>query len=136
MTRKEFIQKTGAAIALSGLGLSLDSCSDDDLPTPDLGDGLAINLTQAPFDEVLSRGWVLHPEENVLIVNWEDQIRAFTSVCTHEGCSRNWVFGRGVFTCTCHSSKFDYRGEVVSGPAKKNLAEFSVNRTGDELLIS
>ena len=72
----------------------------------------------------------------MLIVNWESEIRAFTSVCTHEGCARDWVFGRGVFTCTCHSSKFNYRGEVVAVPADKNLAEFSVTQEGDILTIS
>ncbi len=136
MTRKDFLQKAGAVVALSSLGVSLESCSDDDNPTPDLGNGLNIDLTQAPFDEVLSRGWVLHPEENVLIVNWEGEVRAFTSVCTHEGCARDWVFGRGVFTCTCHSSRFSHRGEVLSGPASKNLAEFSVVQIGDVLMIS
>ena len=136
MTRKDFLQKAGAAVALSSLGVSLDSCSDDDNPTPDLGEGLTLDLTQEPFDEILSRGWVLHPTENVLVVNWENEIRAFTSVCTHEGCARDWVFGRGVFTCTCHSSRFDHTGAVISGPAEKNLAEFSVVQAGDMLTIS
>jgi len=136
MTRKDFLQKAGAVVALSGLGVSLESCSDDDFPTPDLGDGLSLDMTQAPFDQILSRGWILHPDENVLVVNWENEIRAFTSVCTHEGCARDWVFGRGVFTCTCHSSKFNHRGEVVSGPAEKSLAEFSVSQDGNMSTIS
>ena len=122
-------------MALSALGLSIESCSDDDFPVPDLGGGLTVNMDETPFTEILSRGWVLHPDENVLIANWNDEIRAFTSVCTHEGCARNWIFGRGVFTCRCHSSKFNHRGEVVSGPAEKNLAEFAVERDGNILRI-
>lgn len=136
MNRKDFISKAGALVALGTLGVSFESCSDDDFPTPDLGNGLDVDMTQAPFDEIISRNWVLHPDENVLIVRWDGRIRAFTSVCTHEGCARDWVFGRGVFTCTCHTSKFDYNGEVVAGPATKNLAEFSVTQEGDRLLIS
>ncbi len=136
MTRKDFLNKAGAAVALTSLGLTIEGCSEDDNPTPDLGNGLTINLDTTPFDEILTRGWVLHPEENILVVNWEDEIRAFTSVCTHEGCARDWVFGRGVLTCTCHSSKFNHLGEVIAGPAAKNLAEFEVVRSGDMLTIS
>lgn len=135
MNRKTFIQKAGAAAALMTLGISLDSCKEDDIQ-PDLSEPLVLDMSASPFDEILSRNWLLHPDENVLIVNWEGEIRAFTSVCTHEQCARDWVFGRGVFTCTCHTSQFDYTGAVVAGPALKNLAEFQVTRSGDLLTIA
>ncbi len=135
MTRKEFIIKAGAVSALGALGLQLQSCSDDDGPTYGGGTGLTVDLTDPPFDQIISRNWVLHPDENVLIVNWEDEIRAFTSVCTHSGCSRNWIFGRGTLTCRCHSSMFNHLGRVTAGPASKDLAEFEVVREGDILRI-
>ena len=117
------------------MGLQFESCGDDDGPTYGGGSGLTIDLTVAPFDQVLSRNWVLHPDEDVLIVNYEDEIRAFTSVCTHEGCSRNWAYGRGTLTCRCHSSMYDYLGKVIGGPATRDLAEFQVSRDGNILTI-
>ncbi|MDW3191226.1 MAG: Rieske (2Fe-2S) protein [Cytophagales bacterium] len=135
MNRKTFIKQAGAATALTALGISLESCGEEDIQ-PDLSQPLILDMSVSPFDEILSQNWVLHPDENVLIVNWEGEIRAFTSVCTHEQCARDWVFGRGVFTCTCHTSQFDYTGAVVSGPAIKNLAEFQVAREGNILTIS
>ncbi|MEM9324675.1 MAG: Rieske (2Fe-2S) protein [Bacteroidota bacterium] len=137
MNRKEFIRRAGAISALTALGLQFESCSDeDDGPTMGGDIGLSLDLTTEPFDQILARNWLLHPEENILIVNWEDEIRAFTSVCTHSGCSRNWIFGRGTLTCQCHSSTFNHLGEVTSGPASGDLAEFSVVREGDILTIS
>jgi len=135
MNRKTFIKQAGAATALTALGISLESCAEEDIQ-PDLSQPLVLDMSISPFDEILSHNWLLHPDENVLIVNWEEEIRAFTSVCTHEQCARGWVFGRGVFTCTCHTSQFDYTGAVVAGPAIKNLAEFQVSRAGNILTIS
>ena len=135
MDRKTFIKKAGAAAALTSLGISLESCSEDDIQ-PDLSEPLVLDMSVSPFDEILSQYWILHPDKNILIVNWEGEIRAFTSVCTHEQCARDWVFGRGVFTCTCHTSQFDHTGAVVAGPAQKDLAEFQVTRDGNRLTIS
>lgn len=135
MDRKTFLKQAGAATALASLGISLESCKEEDIQ-PDLSQPLVLDMTTSPFNEILTRNWLLHPDQNVLIVNWAGEIRAFTSVCTHEQCARDWVFGRGVFTCTCHTSQFDYTGAVVSGPAGRDLAEFSVMREGDVLTIS
>lgn len=135
MNRKEFIKKGGSLVALTVMGLS-SSCSDDD-PAPSLGEELVIDLSQAPFDALQNEGaWILHPDKNVIIVNFEGNIRAFTSICTHSNCSRNWVFGTTQATCTCHGSKFDYAGKVISGPANSDLANFAVSKDGNTLTIN
>lgn len=138
MDRKTFLKKAGAITALTSLGLTIESCEEDEGQDlyPRLPEPLVIDMSVSPFDEIFTRNWLLHPDQNVLIVNWAGEIRAFTSVCTHEQCARDWVFGRGVFTCTCHTSQFDYTGAVVSGPAVRNLAEYSVVREEDILTIS
>ena len=60
---------------------------------------------------------------------------AFTSVCTHTGCARAWAFSNDVARCTCHGSEFDNRGRVVTGPASRALAEFSVAQDGNTVTI-
>lgn len=135
MDRKEFIKKTGSLVALTVMGWSGTGCSDDE-PSPSLGEQITIDLSTAPFDALQNDGsWVLHPEKNVIIVNFNGQIRAFTSVCTHSNCSRNWVFGTTEATCTCHGSKFDYAGKVVAGPAQQDLTNFPVSQDGNAVTI-
>ncbi|MBV6647388.1 MAG: Rieske (2Fe-2S) protein [Cyclobacteriaceae bacterium] len=135
MKRRIFIEKTGQLLAASGLGFSLIGCSEDD-PGPNLGAGLEIDLETSPFDALQTSGsWILHPNENVIIVNFDGEIRAFTSVCTHSQCSRNWVFGATQATCTCHGSKFNYKGEVVAGPAQRDLRNFTVSQDGSVLIV-
>ena len=49
---------------------------------------------------------------------------AFTSVCTHDGCSNSWTFTGVRFQCNCHGSQFDTTGAAVVGPATIPLAMY------------
>jgi len=46
--------------------------------------------------------------------------------CTHLGCSVPWNADEQRFTCPCHASAFDIRGEVVNAPAPRPLDLFPV----------
>lgn len=114
----------------SSLGLQLMSCGDDE-PKLEFDGELTIDLTDPDYEPLLEEsGWILHPDVNVLIINVNQEIRAFTSVCPHSQCVREWDYSPGVITCTCHNSKFDSTGQYLSGPANANLREFSVNQEG------
>ena len=49
--------------------------------------------------------------------------RAFTSVCTHEGCTVSGYANRRL-VCPCHGSEYDQRGVPVAGPAPAPLREY------------
>ncbi|MCR9250271.1 MAG: Rieske (2Fe-2S) protein [bacterium] len=136
MNRKEFIKLASASVVLTSLGISLAGCEDDATITPSLGP-VEIDLSVSPFSDLnIEGGWLLHPSQNILLVNVSGSIRAFTSVCTHSGCARSWDFDDNEFICTCHNSKFNLSGNVVSGPASGRLAEYDVTRTGDVLRLT
>lgn len=141
MNRLEFVRKSGAAALLISMGISLESCNDDSedlMPTDDMDDqAISFNLNADPFDALQNEdGWLLHPEENILLVNVAGTIRAFTSVCTHSGCNDDWTYGNSTFTCNCHGSMFNNKGEVTSGPAASNLKEYSVDVDGVNVTIT
>jgi cytochrome b6-f complex iron-sulfur subunit len=46
--------------------------------------------------------------------------------CTHLGCTVPWVADEQRFTCPCHASAFDIRGDVLSAPAARALELFPV----------
>ncbi|WP_026239515.1 Rieske (2Fe-2S) protein [Parafrankia discariae] len=71
-------------------------------------------------------GLVIEDASTVLTRDGGDGIKAFTSVCTHQGCNVSSVEG-GQIICPCHGSKFDARtGARVAGPAKQPLAPIPV----------
>ena len=55
--------------------------------------------------------------------------------CTHLGCTVPWQENEGVFHCPCHSSVFNTRGEVLSGPAPRPLDLFPIQIIEDEVIV-
>ncbi len=47
--------------------------------------------------------------------------------CTHLGCTVPWIEDEQRFTCPCHASAFDMRGDVISAPAVRALELFAVS---------
>lgn len=61
--------------------------------------------------------------------------KAFTSVCTHQGCQVSAVQNNRII-CACHDSLFDASsGAPVGGPAKTALAAKTVTDAGDSVTI-
>lgn len=62
--------------------------------------------------------------ENFIVVKSNDQLKIFSSKCTHLGC-RITKNINNIFTCPCHGSQFNLDGEVLRGPAMKQLKELN-----------
>ncbi|MDA4125751.1 MAG: FAD-dependent oxidoreductase [Thaumarchaeota archaeon] len=61
-------------------------------------------------------------EKSMAFYRAEDgKLRSFSASCTHEGCTVTWNESERSFDCSCHGSRFSYRGNVVSSPANYDL---------------
>lgn len=66
-------------------------------------------------------GRIFPAEEVVVTQPAPAQFRAFSAICTHQGCTVGSVQD-GTINCPCHGSKFAVAdGTVVDGPAKQPL---------------
>ena len=60
--------------------------------------------------------------------------KAFTAVCTHEGCIVSTVSG-GTINCPCHGSKYSIKdGSVVHGPAPSPLTPVAIKVEGTSIV--
>jgi Rieske Fe-S protein len=91
---------------------------------PPVGDGgrLLVAVDEVP----VGGGVVLGKKKIVVTQPAPDDVRAFSAVCTHQGCTVNSVAG-GHIDCPCHGSSFDAAtGAVRNGPATRPLAKVAV----------
>jgi Rieske Fe-S protein len=81
-------------------------------------------------------GKIISSDKIVVTQPTAGEFKAFTAVCTHQGCIVATV-SDGTINCTCHFSKFSIKdGSVVNGPATKALAEKKVTVSGSSLTVS
>ncbi|UAL31635.1 Rieske (2Fe-2S) protein [Nocardioides rotundus] len=79
-------------------------------------------------------GVILEDSETVVTQPSAGEFKAFSSICTHQGCAVTKV--ATTIDCPCHGSKFSISdGSVVAGPASKPLPEKSVTVDGDTLTV-
>jgi glycine/D-amino acid oxidase-like deaminating enzyme/nitrite reductase/ring-hydroxylating ferredoxin subunit len=55
----------------------------------------------------------------------EGKLHEFSAVCPHLGCIVHWNASEKMWDCPCHGSRFKKLGQVVNGPANKNLEKNS-----------
>ncbi|MBD3322770.1 MAG: Rieske 2Fe-2S domain-containing protein [Chitinivibrionales bacterium] len=70
----------------------------------------------------------------IVVRSGENDVRAFSSQCTHQGCQVN-LPQDGIVECPCHGSRFTDTGELVSGPANADLQHYEAVIEGDTLII-
>jgi Rieske Fe-S protein len=63
------------------------------------------------------------------------QVKAFSTVCTHQGCAVNKI-DNGLIRCPCHQSGYRIAdGSVESGPAPKPLASIDVKVENGQVVL-
>jgi nitrite reductase/ring-hydroxylating ferredoxin subunit len=87
-------------------------------------------------DVPVGGGVVLAAQSLVVTQPTAGRFKAFSAVCTHQGCTVNEVAG-GTINCPCHGSKFAVAdGSPQAGPAKKRLPETAVAVQGDSVVLA
>jgi len=85
-----------------------------------------------------SPGTVSKAQFGVWIVNAEVEgvpmVYALSTVCTHLGCTPNWLEGEQKFKCPCHGSGFRKNGFNFEGPAPRPLERMGIRLAPDGML--
>ncbi|MCA9077319.1 MAG: Rieske 2Fe-2S domain-containing protein [Planctomycetaceae bacterium] len=71
--------------------------------------------------------WIVNTDQ----YNGKPMIYALASVCTHLGCTPNWLEGEQKFKCPCHGSGFYINGVNFEGPAPRPLERVGLKLAAD-----
>ena len=96
------------------------------------GGGSDVLVTTA---EVPEGGGVILPDAEVVVTQpTAGDFKAFSAICTHQGCTVGDVAG-GVIICPCHGSQFSVEdGSVTAGPAPSPLPEVAITVDGKNVV--
>ena len=71
----------------------------------------------------------------VWVVRDEEKIYALSTICTHLGCTPNWLEAEAKFKCPCHGSGFYATGINFEGPAPRPLERVAVSLAEDGQIL-
>src|SRR5689334_9298270 len=134
-TRRTVLLATGGAAAALATGCgeygNKDDSSSEQSSKASAGQELA-KTTDIPVG-----GGKIFAEEKVVVTQpTQGDFKAFSAVCTHQGCVVADIKGEDI-DCTCHGSKFSIAdGSVITGPATKPLEALKVTVKGDQISVS
>jgi cytochrome b6-f complex iron-sulfur subunit len=75
------------------------------------------------------------PEGSVILEKADNEVRAFSAVCTHLGCTVQWQPEEKQFICPCHQGIYDFNGTVLSGPPPRPLEKLQVKVRDDQVFV-
>jgi nitrite reductase/ring-hydroxylating ferredoxin subunit len=105
-------------------------------PTSAGGSAPVATALAATFQVPDGGGKIIDAERIVITQPQSGSFKAFSAICTHEGCFVNKV-SNGTINCPCHGSKFSIKdGSVVHGPATRPLPPIAINVEGTSIFLA
>ena len=71
----------------------------------------------------------------VWMIRNDEGIYALSTICTHLGCTPNWLASARKFKCPCHGSGFKSTGINFEGPAPRPLERYRIVLADDGEII-
>ncbi|MGW1029537.1 Rieske (2Fe-2S) protein [Streptomyces sp. NPDC002577] len=148
-SRRTVVATVGAAgltAALAACGSSDDSGSTgsaESTPSTETsgsssaasGGGAGGTVLAKTSDIPVGGGKIFTDQKVVVTQPSEGTFKAFTSICTHQGCPVTAV-ADGTIDCPCHKSKFSIEdGSVKQSPATQPLAAMKIEVSGEEIRL-
>lgn len=129
-TRRTVLATGAAALAAGCVGCGTSGGGSSSAASASPGRELA-----ATADIPVGGGKVFRNPKVVVTQPTKGEFRAFSAICTHQGCTVNRVAG-GTIDCPCHGSRFHIAdGSVAHGPAARPLPAKRIEVKGESIRL-
>jgi cytochrome b6-f complex iron-sulfur subunit len=130
MKRRHFIRKVAASLATIAGSLVAFSYLRQFFPRI-AGERRRVSLGDPYLFPVDTYTYL--DEHNLFVYRDHEGIQVVSAVCTHLGCTLEK--SSDGFECPCHGSCYNLKGEVLSGPAPRDLSWYRVGKGPDGALF-
>lgn len=135
MERKEFLKLT---LGMAGVTLVpaaiVASCTKSTNYAP-TNVNFTLDLTAAANAALNTAGGSLIQDNVIVIRTGATTFSALSVLCTHQGCTLNYVPATSEMQCPCHGGTFDINGNVISGPPPSALTRYTATLSGHILTV-
>jgi Rieske Fe-S protein len=132
--KRRLLLTSTALAALAGCSKYGDETSPPASSAPPASNG-GKPLTKTA-DVPVGGGKIFADQKVVVTQPTQGDFKAFSAVCTHQGCTVSTV-SDGTINCPCHGSKFRIAdASVAAGPAPRPLPAQPITVKGGEILLA
>ena len=153
--RRTVLRNTAIGVAVAGVGVTAAACSSSNTAAQGAGaqtataagpatsaagstasTGSAGSGGLATTSQVAVGSGYINTTSNIVVTQpTAGEYKAFTAVCTHQGCIVDSV-ANNVIQCPCHGSQYSAKdGSVIQGPATQPLAAKTIKVSGTEITL-
>lgn len=137
MERRDFLKNTVAVCGLAALPVAvMESCKKSSNYAGPTNVNFTLDLTNSANSALNSVGGAVLANGIIVIRNTNTSFVAFSSTCTHEGCTVGYNAGSTNLVCPCHGGTFSSTtGAVISGPPPSALSSYTCTLSGTTLTV-
>jgi len=88
---------------------------------------LPFKLDELMQDEKKSRIFKFGRNLGIIVVTEDQEVKAFSALCTHLDCTVQYRNDLGIIWCACHNGHYDLEGRNIAGPPPRPLEKYAVH---------
>ncbi|MFF4016667.1 Rieske (2Fe-2S) protein [Streptomyces sp. NPDC001843] len=133
-TRRTVLATGAGALAAGCVGCGGNNSGGSGSGTSSSGSG---SRELASTGDIPEGGGKVFADQKVVVTQpKKGEFKAFSAICTHQGCTVNQVVD-GKIDCPCHGSQFEIAdGSVARGPAAKPLPAKDITVDGKSIRLA